>query len=422
MPHKRIRHLESMISANLKWSPAVGLFGLRQVGKTTLVQNIQAQMGGQYETFDREAVLEASRETPIEFCRRRGLLCLDEAQKGPWIFPAIKDLIGTHRKPGQFLLTGSIRFTLKKEIREALTGRIILHELLPFSVAEARALPASSFLQTGFDVATTLNSQQEKPQPANFEALTKQKNRIPSTQIHHHLSRGGLPIPCFSRDSTKRTAWWEGYFETLLTRDVVLVDSALSRVSYRQGISFLRQLALMQGQEKQLSELAAKSSLNMGLARRLFDALEALSLIDLIPPEVHAKKSTRKLKVEWKDIGLWNHLAGVPPHVLHRDHTAISLALSQEFRSQLSLMAKPVQWSFYKSRDGATIPWIFRLGKAALAINYISVETPRADDYRQLKKFLLKEPQGIGLVLGTEQAPIVPLGERLWLMPYTMVF
>lgn len=420
MPHDRNRLLTKLVVANLKWSPIVGVFGLRQVGKTTLVKDIIKTAGGIYESFDREPILESSRQTPSEFCERPRLFCIDEAQKGPWIFPAIKDIVGTKRRPGRFLLTGSVRFTLKKEIREALTGRIILHELLPFSVSEAMQISAPVFLKSLFLYASQSEAGHRSLEKF-LHQVSKGKREITVKGIRQHLLMGGMPIPCFARDETKRHHWFEAYFETLLTRDVVLVDESLSRISYRQKLSFLRQLAFAQGQSATISQMALKSSLKPNQATALLSALEALSLIDRIPVEFYAQKTVRKMRIEWKDVGLWNHVIGMSQQNMFHDVATMSLFISQEFRSQVQYIEKPILWSYYQSRDGALIPWIFRQGQKALALTYLPVENPKELDYRALKDFVSREKHALGIILGTAKTPPALLGERIWLLPYTMV-
>ncbi|MCM2276591.1 MAG: AAA family ATPase [Oligoflexia bacterium] len=109
------------------------------MGKTTLAQ----QQGDRYFTFDLKAnqnlaladssgFLEANKSHP---------LILDECQLVPDLFPAIKEQVRLTQAPGQFLLTGSVRFSSRKAIRESLTGRIISFELLPMDLSEAEGRP-----------------------------------------------------------------------------------------------------------------------------------------------------------------------------------------------------------------------------------------------------------------------------------------
>ena len=56
---------------------------------------------------------------------------IDEVQKAEEeIFPAIKELVGVRRKPGQFLLTGSIRFGLKSAWFESYVEMLLTRDVV----------------------------------------------------------------------------------------------------------------------------------------------------------------------------------------------------------------------------------------------------------------------------------------------------
>lgn len=422
MPHSRERYLTPILLADLKWSPAVGIFGLRQAGKTTLVEKITADLKGQYETFDREASLRSATEAPIEFCSRESTLTIDEAQRCPQIFPAIKELIGTRRKPGCFLLTGSIRFTLKKEIRESLTGRITLHELLPFNLSETLHKPPARFLESLLAIAAASGSESRTIR-GKLEKFERRGDEFSAKEIERYTEVGGMPIPCFTREKSQRTHWFRDYFETLLARDVTLIDEKLAGIPMRQKQSFLRVLGLHQGTAISWIELARKTSLRPEMAKRLFHALELLSLIDLVPPEITGAKPSKANRIEWKDIGLWRHALGLTPgQAGNGADLSTRVLLSQEFRTQISLMSQPAQWFSYRSRDGAEIPWIFRSGDSVLAMDHIPVESPSPLETRAIRAFIEREKQGIGIILGSRMTSAAALAPRVWLIPYTWAF
>jgi hypothetical protein len=141
MPHTRPRHLESRIRQALTWSPSVSLVGMRQSGKTTLVK----RMCPGYLSFDDDALVGATEAGNWDqFLGQPRPLALDEVQKAPRVFSRFKLWIDERRRPGQFVLTGSVRFLSRRAIRESLTGRTALLELLPLTVAEAHGRPLAN--------------------------------------------------------------------------------------------------------------------------------------------------------------------------------------------------------------------------------------------------------------------------------------
>lgn len=76
--------------------------------------------------LDQTRTQERAEEDPnlfVEGLRRPAFL--DEAQKAPTLFPAIKHAVDQRRKPGQFLLSGSANFLLLKRVSESLAGRSV---------------------------------------------------------------------------------------------------------------------------------------------------------------------------------------------------------------------------------------------------------------------------------------------------------
>lgn len=417
MAHIRKRFLKPCLQSALKWSPVIGLTGLRQVGKTTLVENLVLANGGEFETFDHLRSLERAKLAPYEFLSRQKLLCLDEAQKAPEIFPVIKDIVGTQRKPGRFLLTGSIRFTLKKDIYESLTGRILNYELLPFTLAETHHLQSNPFLFSLFEI---LVGRKNKDAHEILNALPPA--RLSKKAIERHLKLGGMPVPCFARNDQKRQEWFRAYFETLLGRDLSLFDPNLKSISYQQGIHFLQALAKIQGEELNLESLATQSMMRRDLAKKMIRALEAFCLIEFVVPMKRGVKTTQKMRVEWKDNGLWYHALGEPNLEGLTKSKALNLLISHEFRSQIQMNSQTVFKSFYKNRDGASLPWIFSSAGKSVALIFLPHENPKIYDYRCLKQFVAESSATLGIVLGPEKVRPGVLTKNLWHLPYTSVF
>ena len=131
MAHYRPRHATQLFRKNLQFSPIVGVFGHRQVGKTSFVSQ---EADHPYLSLDDEDYLAAANASGKQFLvdhAQKGLV-IDECQYAPPLFPALKEWVRKHPKPGQFILTGSVRFSSRSVIRESLTGRLLGLELFPF--------------------------------------------------------------------------------------------------------------------------------------------------------------------------------------------------------------------------------------------------------------------------------------------------
>ena len=60
------------------------------------------------------------------------LVCIDEVQLRPDLFPLLRALIDDHRRPGRFLILGSSSPELLRQSSETLAGRLSYVYITPF--------------------------------------------------------------------------------------------------------------------------------------------------------------------------------------------------------------------------------------------------------------------------------------------------
>ena len=162
------------------------LTGPRQVGKTTLSQQLLAEFpGGQYLNFDvaaHRAVIQAQ-----TWRHSAPLLELDEIHKMTDWKNWLKGVVDG-RAPGQaVLVTGSARMDTFRQTGASLAGRYFRLRLHPLSVREWS----------------------EASQVAPLQALT------------HLLSRGGFPKPVLASTEADAQRWRADYFAGLVREDVL---------------------------------------------------------------------------------------------------------------------------------------------------------------------------------------------------------
>jgi len=133
------RTLELTIRESLKKYPVVGIIGSRQVGKTTLAKEIQSTLKKSAVYLDLELLSDLNRLSDPELYLSQfmdTLIIIDEIQRKPSLFPVIRALVDRNRKSGRILILGSASPDLIKHASESLAGRIIYHELTPFTLGE----------------------------------------------------------------------------------------------------------------------------------------------------------------------------------------------------------------------------------------------------------------------------------------------
>ena len=150
------RESTAAITSALKNLPVVVVTGMRQTGKTTLLQQDSALRGRRYVTLDDLEQLEAARRNPAEFVAVKEPLTIDEVQKCPELLPAIKRQVDRDRRHGRYLLSGSANLSLLKDVSESLAGRAVYFTLHPFSAREQAGKSGKPpFLKDFFTIAAS---------------------------------------------------------------------------------------------------------------------------------------------------------------------------------------------------------------------------------------------------------------------------
>ena len=119
----------------LKTHRVVALLGARQVGKNTHAREIVAARSGTTTVFDLEDPRDLARlaDPMLALAPLTGLVVLDEIQRRPDLFPALRVLADRPRGP-RFLAIGSASGVLLRQSSESLAGRIACYELPPFGL------------------------------------------------------------------------------------------------------------------------------------------------------------------------------------------------------------------------------------------------------------------------------------------------
>ena len=129
------REIENELLDSANSFPVVTLTGLRQSGKTTLLQHLFPNK--KYVSLENPLSYEVAITDPVRFLNENldGVI-LDEVQRVPELLSYIQGIVDDHNAPGQFILSGSQQFNLMSGITQSLAGRTALHTLFPFNFNE----------------------------------------------------------------------------------------------------------------------------------------------------------------------------------------------------------------------------------------------------------------------------------------------
>ncbi len=386
-------------------SPVVLLHGPRQCGKTTLARLVGVARGYTYLTFDDNVLRAAADSDPVGFVE--GLpdrVILDEIQRVPAIFTAIKAAVDRARVPGRFLLTGSANVLLVPSLADSLAGRMDILRLFPLAQAELSRKP-SGFLSALFEPAFP----------------TRRTDRL-SDALAERVVAGGYPAALARHQPRRRAAWYRDYLDAIVQRDV----RDLARISALDALP--RLLSLVAGQTARLlnvSDLSAPFSVSRPTIREYVTLLERVFLVEELPPW-HTNRLSRLVKtpkVHIGDTGLACALLGVNASALASDRELLGQLLEtfvyQELRRQASWHHDPLSLFHYRDRDDFEVDIVIEQGARHLAgVEVKASATVREGDFRGLRK--LRDAAGArfrcGVVLYDGEVTTT-FGDRLFAVP-----
>jgi uncharacterized protein len=286
------RHVGEEVKRALGDTRVVLINGARQAGKSTLARQVlEGDRGAQLLTLDDEPMLTAARTDPVSFVQHEGTLLIDEVQRAPDLFLAIKAAVDRSRRPGQFLLTGSAQVLALPRLSDSLAGRMQIVELWPFSQGE-------------------MNRRRERfidELLAGGEKL-RVKGTLGKRDYLEIATAGGFP-EVVARSPDRRSSWFEAYIQTLVNRDI----KGLSEIERLGDLpKILRLVAARTANVVNVESLARSSDVPPATLRRYLTLLETAFITHQIPSWSNNKTTrvARSPKIFITDSGLAAHLLG----------------------------------------------------------------------------------------------------------------
>ena len=288
--------------------PSVLVLGARQVGKSTLLQELRLPGMG-YVTLDDYTLADKARRDPIGFLQEhKAPLFIDEVQYAPELLRAIKIKVDAEKKNGMYWLSGSQQFHMMKGVGETLPGRVGILDLHSMSQREAQGHGAQAPI---FDPEAIL-SYAEGGTVCSIGAL------------YERIWRGGYPM--LHKDTAlEPDAFFDAYVRTFLERDVHELSQVGNRAAF---LKLMRSAALRTGQQLVYADLARDAEVSPNTAKAWISILETCGIISLLPPySANAiKRLTKTPKLYFMDTGLCAWLAGMQsPQTLMNSHLAGSI-------------------------------------------------------------------------------------------------
>lgn len=391
-------------------TPVVLVHGPRQSGKTTLVRHLGKRDGRFYVTFDDAAVVAAAKSDPVGFIADLPeFTILDEIQKVPSIFSAIKLAVDRDRSPGRFLLTGSANVLLLPNLSDSLAGRMEILRLHPLSQCEI-AGRESGFIDHLFS--------------QGFKSRSYQRL---GRELAERIVAGGYPAALARSSHRRRAVWYRDYIETQIQRDV----RTISRITSLDALP--RLLALAAGQTARLvniSEMAAAFQLSRPTIRDYLTLLSSLFLTEELAPW-HSNRLSRLIKtpkLHIGDTGVAASLLGVDAGSLYQDRPLFGQLLEtfvfQELRRQAGWNDEEIRFHHFRQSDGTEVDLVLeRCGRQLAGIEVKASSTVTGADFRGLAR--LRDCNGDRFTAGVllyDGENSLTFGDRLFAIPFSALW
>jgi predicted AAA+ superfamily ATPase len=358
MPHRRNRHVLPLILKRLKFSPVIALQGARQTGKSFLARDILAKSLklAKYVTFDSQATASYAQTHPESFLsgyQDHHPLIIDEAQKAPAIFDAVKLSVDEDRRPGRYLLLGSTEFSHLTRVRESLTGRMGRIRLYPLTIGEAHNLPLRHF---------------------RLGKLFSDHPRISRAQLLKHLSLGGMPGIFSVRDEAERMRLLEDWLKLTCERDALQFHGV--KIDPELCFLILEQIARLD--EPSAGHIAAALLRDLRRIKIHLQVLETLFIVQRVSPRTgHRGKPVYYL------------LDAAMAHYLGASlYKCLLTLIKAELDALLATHDEPrTTMTGFRARAGGTIHFVIETPREVAAIKVLKSEALDLREIAILKSF-----------------------------------
>jgi hypothetical protein len=328
------RYLTAAILRKLQNIPVVAVLGPRQCGKSTLAKALLANMQNTL-YLDLERPSDANKLTDPEAfftLNKDKLICLDEIQRIPELFPILRSIIDENRKNGRFIILGSASPDLLRQSSESLAGRIAYLELTPFFIDE---------IMDNKDIS----------------------------KMRKLWLRGGFPRSFLALDERESFEWRLDFVRTFLERDIPSMGFKIPAGNIER---FWKMCAHAHGQLLNRSKLGESLGISHHTVQTYMDLLSRLFILRiLLPLEPNLKKRLIKSpKIYIRDSGLLHALLRIEEQNDLLGHPVYGS--SWEGFAMENILCSAPAWEpfFYRTASGTEIDLVLEKNKQRIAVEF----------------------------------------------------
>ncbi len=352
------RHIETILGQVVRQYPIITITGPRQSGKTTLVRHLFPDK--HYVSLENPDQREMALNDPRAFLKsiESGAI-LDEIQRAPLLLSYLQELVDTTPQPGRFILTGSNQFMMLDKITQSLAGRTVILKLLPFSIAEIKAV-TTDFTTDAF--------------------------------LYHGF------YPGIYVNQLNPTIAYRSYFETYIERDLRQLSQVKDLMLFQK---FVRLCAGRIGQIFNAHQLSNEVGVSVPTIKSWLSLLQTSYIVFLLPPyfENIKKRLIKSPKLYFYDVGLASYLLGIEsPEQISRDplrgNLFENLVLSELIKTRIN-KGLDMNLYFFRDQHQNEVDVVFKRGSLFTTAEIKSAQTFTSHFLKGLLYFRKLFPQRI---------------------------
>ncbi|MDR0388659.1 MAG: ATP-binding protein [Spirochaetaceae bacterium] len=303
------RRVTSLAYTRSKEEPVILLEGPRSVGKSTLIRALAARFKTQVLDFDNSTIREDAARDPGFYTRQDGRfsnappVLIDEYQRVPAILDAIKARMNISSRPGQFIITGSIRHNALPGSVQALTGRMHRMKIYPFAQSEIEGSAPNLVSHILADAEGFIR-----------KARTRGSRETRKSYIKR-IVRGGFPL-AVRRGPQGLNRWFDDYVQQTLERDI----PGITKIRNKRGLyALLRNLAAQSAQVLSIEKLSRIAAIDLSTTRDYIQLLEDVFMLHKLEAwgRTLGSRIAAKPKIHFFDSGIAARLLGLTPEKLN---------------------------------------------------------------------------------------------------------
>lgn len=330
------RILQKDIEKSLQNFPVIGIIGPRQCGKSTLAKHIlSTKDNAVYLDLERASDLAKLNDPETYISAQKGkLICIDEIQRKPELFPLIRSLVDEGGENGQFMILGSASRELLRQSSESLAGRIVYKQLYPLILSE-----------------------------------------IDNNDLEKYIARGGFPRSFLSPDNEASLEWRESFITTFLERDLLqwrnFTPSLMGRL--------WQMLAHNNGQTINYSTFGNSLGVTSATVKNYIDLLESTFMILVLRP-FHSNTGKRLVKAPKAyvaDSGITAALLQISSFEQLVGHPVWGNIWEQVVLSNIKAHFPKGEYYFYRTSNGAEMDIVMKYKQKVFAVECKASVAPK---------------------------------------------